>query len=531
MHRCLLIPEIVCMICEQVYIHDTARTLSVLARTAKFFYYALDLLWKEQHDLTPLLNCMPPDIWDTDEVTQDGTVREEGSLEIPRDTKTMLFVGLRRPVLPADLDRLLFYSRRVKILLVHDVINVAADDLRTCLAGQILFPNLTTMLWGHADSFCDIPLYLGPNIKYLGLALNDSRPQLCLLSTLTRRYPMLRTVDINLPPSAATANSVSDAVCGLREVNRLTVNTLTTPALLHLATLPDLRVLNIMSVGDVLVPEVLPDERFPRLEHLSAGATAIEQCAVFLRLLSISPLKTAFFALSDSQGSPPSAWTAFTAGLRDHCLPAALNSIFVYHGALPDTVAAFPPDDAQSYASPPTSAALAPLLAFPNLTCLVIEPSHGLALDEALLRDMAAAWPRMEKLVLGVSGSESGTTPRPTLVSLRALLPFAVGCPNLQTLGVVVDARLPLPLAELGDLTVKRAGGRALRRLLLGRSEISETDAGISEIARFLNGLFPCLEEMVCARREHELADTWRRVGEAMCRLATARMGLEEQEG
>ncbi|KAJ7736745.1 hypothetical protein DFH07DRAFT_927701 [Mycena maculata] len=503
MHRCLLIPEIVCMICEQIYIHDTARTLTLLARTAKTFLYALDLLWKEQHGLAALLKCMPPDLWETEE--RVDSVRE-GETDAHPPTKT-LFVGLRRPILPSDLDRFLFYSRRVRVFIVHDEINVAVDDLRACLADQILFPSLTTLVWGHADSFCDLPLYLGPHLKHIGFALNNSAPHLCLLLTLTLQYPMLKSVDICLPPSASTAYVVSDAVCGLRAVTRLTVNTLTTPALLHLAALPDLNVLNLMCVGDVRVPEPLPDERFVRLEHLSAGAADIEHCTALLRFLSAAPLKTTFFALSDSDGSPPSAWASFTSALRDHCVPCKLQSIFIYHGSLPD--APFP--RAHTPAAP-SGAALTPLLAFHNLTSLVIEPPHGLELDEGLLRDMAAAWPLMEKLVLGVSGSEVEPFPRSTTVSLRALLPFALHCPNLQTLGVVFDATLPFVGME-PELAKLNGGHRALRRLLLGHSAIA--DPHIGEVAKFLDGLFPCLEAMVCARGE-TLVEAWRRVGQAM---------------
>jgi hypothetical protein len=63
------------MICEQVDVEDINRpTLAVLARTAKIFQYSLDLLWREQHNLLPLLKCMPLDLWETEECADQPEV-------------------------------------------------------------------------------------------------------------------------------------------------------------------------------------------------------------------------------------------------------------------------------------------------------------------------------------------------------------------------------------------------------------------------------------------------------------------------
>ncbi|KAJ7675428.1 hypothetical protein B0H17DRAFT_1207617 [Mycena rosella] len=450
----------------------------LLARTSKIFQYALDLLWKEQNDLLPLVKCMPLDLWETEE------------------QPTLKFVGLRRPVRASDLDRLLFYSHRVKLFVVHEDMNVAVDGLRTCLAGQVLFPNLMALVWGRPEGFCsDLPLFLSPKIQHLGLALQDSPPHLEFLSTLTLRYPVLKSVDINLPPSASTTSGVSDAVCSLRAVTRLTVNTLTVPALLHLAGLQDLTVFNLLSVGDVCVPDTLPDERFADLAHLSVGANSIEQCTALVRFFSAAPLSTGFLALSGVDPSPASAWATFASALRDHCAHPALRSLFVYHGSIP-----LPPDSPPR----PTGAALRPLFAFPHLVSVVLEPPDGFDLDAALLHDMARAWPALEKLALGVSASNAG--PR---ISLPALLPFALHCPKLQTLGFVLDATASLD-AELAELD---GGHCSLRRLLLGQSAITEGD--VAGVARFLVRVFPGLVDVVCTQG-HPVTEVWRRVVEEM---------------
>ncbi|KAJ6602393.1 hypothetical protein DFH09DRAFT_447427 [Mycena vulgaris] len=479
-------PEIICMICDHVY--DSPATLSLLARTSKKFQYALDLLWNEQHGLLPLLKCMPGDLWETEE------------------QQSLKFMGLRRQVLPSDLDRLLFYSRRVKLFILSQDLDVGAEDLRACLAGEILFPNIMAVVFGYPDSFEDLTLFLGPKIKHLGLALNDTPLHLGLLSTLTLRYPVLKSVDINLPLSASTTRGVSDAICSLRAVTRLTVNTLTTPALLHLSGLPNLRVFNVLSVGDVRVPDALPDARFADLEHLSVGATSISQCAGLVQFFSAAPLSTAFFALNGSERSPASAWTAFAAAMHDHCVHSALRTVFVYHGS--------PPDDPPVPSAPPSGASLRPLLAFTHLVSLILEPFDGFDLDEAVLHDMAHAWPSIGKLVLGVSGPEQDENR--ARIPLRAVLPFALHCPKLQTLGVVFDATVPLA-AEVG---APKGGHRVLRRLLVGPSAI--TEEGVADVARFLAGVFPDLDNVVCAEW-HGQAEVWGRVGKEIAQFSAAR--------
>ncbi|KAJ7904952.1 hypothetical protein B0H13DRAFT_2024090 [Mycena leptocephala] len=511
MHRCWLIPEIVCMICEQVDVEDINRpTLAVLARTAKIFQYSLDLLWREQHNLLPLLKCMPLDLWEIEECADQPEV----------------FVNLRRPALPSDLDRLLFYSHRVKLFIVQGGTNVAADALRACLADQTLFPNVLSVVWKNPESLGDLPLYLGPSLKHLGLALNDSAPHLFLLSTLTRQYPILKSIDICLPTSPSTTEGVSEAICGLRALNRLTANTLTPAALLHIGKLPHLNVLNLATLGDIRVPETLPEERFVRLQHMSVGAGTIEQCTALLRFFSAAPLRTAFFALDATDQSSADAWAAFASALCDHCVHRALQTIFLYHGTPP-----IPEFGSHAHIlAPPTGAALVPLLAFTHLRSLVLEPPYGLTLDEGVLRDMACAWPHIEKLVLGVSGASVSVR---TLVTLRALLPFALHCPHLRTLGVVLDATLPLDTAldatidaEAERSSIKSASGhRALRRLLLGPSVIR--DADVPGVARLLAEVFPHLGAMVCSRG-YEREGVWRRVGVEMSRLLSVRAGEEE---
>lgn len=68
-HRCLLIPEILSLVCAAVSLDDVAssrrlETLAALARTSRLFQEpALDCLWSELSTIAPLVKCMPSDLW------------------------------------------------------------------------------------------------------------------------------------------------------------------------------------------------------------------------------------------------------------------------------------------------------------------------------------------------------------------------------------------------------------------------------------------------------------------------------------
>jgi hypothetical protein len=80
MHACLLIPEIVKIIFNNIHIYDTdgslvnfgdhsfqrvaRRSLAALSRVCRSFKdIALDALWVKLDNLEPLFACLPRDLW------------------------------------------------------------------------------------------------------------------------------------------------------------------------------------------------------------------------------------------------------------------------------------------------------------------------------------------------------------------------------------------------------------------------------------------------------------------------------------
>jgi hypothetical protein len=71
MHRCLLIPEIVYLLCLELGNVSAEASLAAFAQTCLVFSEpALDALWYELYDLQPLVKCMPRDLWEVEYIGQ-----------------------------------------------------------------------------------------------------------------------------------------------------------------------------------------------------------------------------------------------------------------------------------------------------------------------------------------------------------------------------------------------------------------------------------------------------------------------------
>lgn len=65
--RCLLIPEVIGLVCAEIsnlYRPERNHALAVLARISHAWSeVALDFLWRYLHGVWPLLLCIPSDFW------------------------------------------------------------------------------------------------------------------------------------------------------------------------------------------------------------------------------------------------------------------------------------------------------------------------------------------------------------------------------------------------------------------------------------------------------------------------------------
>ena len=65
MHPCLRVDEILRLFACELVASGADATAAALARCCKTLEEpVLDVLWEKQDQLTPLLKCFPPDVWE-----------------------------------------------------------------------------------------------------------------------------------------------------------------------------------------------------------------------------------------------------------------------------------------------------------------------------------------------------------------------------------------------------------------------------------------------------------------------------------
>ncbi|KAJ7734276.1 hypothetical protein B0H16DRAFT_1327627, partial [Mycena metata] len=219
--------------------------LAVLARTCTLISKpALDALWAFQDTIIPLLDCMPPTIWQNDRL--DGPML------------TFSIQSLRRPIVPSDWDRPRMYMHRVRVLSCTDAsfppgIDVPGlfEILRLSLPTQYLFPNLRGLRWifHQIPALSLVPLVLAPGIKVIAIGTFTSIPHLIILAGLSARCPSLTGVQIFQPdsPERDQSQAVSFFVRRLTHIQGLELANLDQASFEHLLRAPHLHTVTLSS--------------------------------------------------------------------------------------------------------------------------------------------------------------------------------------------------------------------------------------------------------------------------------------------
>ncbi|KAF8895643.1 hypothetical protein BD779DRAFT_1434436, partial [Infundibulicybe gibba] len=128
------------------------------------------------------------------------------------------------------------------------------------------------------------------------------------------------------------------------------------------------------------------------------------------------------------------------------------------------------------------------LLPFTNLTHQVLETRFGFDIDDAFVHEMAAAWPYIHTLNIGVT--EISQPFEPQRLTLQGLAPLADLCPDLRDLTVHVNG------SHICSNHFDMCSGSESRveRLDVGYSSISETS--VPWAAAYLSAVFPKLREL-----------------------------------
>ncbi|TRM62956.1 hypothetical protein BD626DRAFT_403511 [Schizophyllum amplum] len=392
-------------------------------------------LWKYD-DLTLediLLHCMPEDVW-------EGRPTDQLSV-----TCAELFYP-KRPILPTDTERLLFHAPLVNKLIV----GLPADgrNLREWEPGlskevyeaigsvlpQPVFVNLCHLIWytGGA-SLSHFQQYLSPSLSSLELILTrTARPHISLLSDLADRCPFVTSFNLDTESYNVEDNDkvkvLQSRLIRAWDLHSLESDVLDHSSLIFLSQSSHLTQL-ITSPAYTLrwIPLSLPHKAFASLCYLHLGNIDMRLC---LELFQASTF-TAMGRLSLCLLNPaPGDWKRLYAAIQAaHAQPHLLCSLNIEEWDCNS-------EDPNIEGDPVTDDHIMPLLDFTGMRKLSMRTFAGFDLIPATIERMATAWPAVEMLSL-----RSTFTPywQPRRLTLYALVPLAMQCPNLCYLELEMD--------------------------------------------------------------------------------------------
>jgi hypothetical protein len=486
-HRSLLIPEVISLICNEVNLsQQRLKTLAALACTCHFFQEpALNHLWSKLSNIGPLVKSMPSDLWRVDsepiygKSTASKLVRV---IPIRISTSKFLVKCISRPIKPSDWTRFLVHAPRVKRLSVRNssprVDIKVYQALSVAARTTVLLPNVKELIWYlSADDdhiFPFVSLFLGPGILIIHLSLKNSGvigPS--LLPTLNSRLPALRRLKLDYEePTKAIAESLSVAMCGWTQLRVLETGELSKDALINLGGLPCLsRLLCTLARDTILAPITLSNSSwFPVLSRLSIRPKDLTSCSFLVETLSSVPIGTiivTYAGVHDPLGSRR------LLDAMNKCNPSTLASIELKH----------------TFVSP--SAHTPNILAIENIRPLFVFSAlysvdlifwDEVDIDDAGMEELAKAWPQLSSFSMKIYH----TIDRKPRVTLAGLIPLVKHCRDLLEIVITVNA------CEV-DVSESRPGKGAVNTeidtLCVGDSPIEDPVA----VAAFLSDIFPAV--------------------------------------
>jgi hypothetical protein len=384
--------------------------------------------------------------------------------------------------------------RRTRLSLIRP--EVDPEIFRAIRLGQVASPFLPNLLKlriteNQHDGLENVQLFIGTKLIAFFLqfsAINcDESTGAAVLTALKSKSPLLEELEISAGPQTSPTLSfaLSDLLCGLEHLKSFSSPciTLTNAALEHLASLPALRLLGLgIQNEDLFMPMlVIPTtQAFPTLHEITIWSRHLAKAVDMIGFIRSAALEVVIFHIE----TPPSASLInhLFSKLLENC-SASLTRIY---GFQDDFTADWNEGD-----NDVDIHTFRPLLSFSNLEYVWINACVSFELmDDALIRDMAMAWPNLRQLDLG-SMSCWGL---PSRVTLAGLVPLCNNCPNLQVLGLTFNASVPIKYPAVDPL---RRGpyNEQMHTLQVGHSSIDRTH--VRAVAAFLSRLYPNLMEII----------------------------------
>ncbi|KAG6918421.1 hypothetical protein DXG01_014600 [Tephrocybe rancida] len=477
--QCLLIPEIMSFICEQIHRSPESRpTLYVLARTCRFVSaHALRYLWSEVTGLSRLLQCMPDDLWE-----------KVGSEQFPQ-------VTFKRAIAATDWPRFEVHARYVRIFRAPAIIDVVPEVFQSLLfaaAGNHLFPNLREIVWTYAYSvvlpFMDL-LFSSRITKVIFRSTSPEHVQLSPITTLLSRCPDIQHIEFRDMVYESISNGVtiiSNALQTWQNLRNVSVSRISTEAYRHLAMLPQLDTLRMLldtdvstSTPDSLIPCAFP-ATWSSPPFLALETLHLDCCEGFDSCLPILAHMLSNHVLSSlSIGAytcvSPSQWKTLTETIKTTCPPSLLSVSITDDNNCDHDFAGGATDNLLKEEH------FEALLHFRNLSKVEICPL-SFDIDNNTVERIARAWPGL--VSLDFWGTYEPILSRVTLAALRS---FAEHCPHLDNLSILLDGTVPCVPNTSPHLSID-----SLRVLNVQSSPI--TDAGMA--AAYLLKMTPNIDRI-----------------------------------
>ncbi|KAK7033004.1 hypothetical protein R3P38DRAFT_2700446 [Favolaschia claudopus] len=527
--RVLEIPELLDMIFGYLEPCFNASNASVCKRWSEI---ALDTLWRDLDDLPRLFGLLKP-------------LRPSG--ESPDSPQVFI-----TPPDAGDWTRLEKYSRRIRCLThrpdqctVSLCPTVFEDVARTRTTLNIL-PNMKSLVWHDLPALGVI--FMQSTVTHFSFLIPNeyAEPDAALptFRDITSRMPHLLTLDLRSHiPMHDMEDNILFLLRGLPKLRkvvfpRFSITTRVAQTLQHHENLGCIEFQYELNQGcgdpqdtEVFAP-TLKQGGFPSLYDLSLTCT-VQDLTTFMGQPSAPTNLTALYVDSRLVESPTAIHELLTVLVESCQLLESLGIItLIEYSEWSRSLAHIPMTDRVNYST------LRPVQNFPNLT--IFEITHQYPLDLTLedLEQLARSWPSLRKLILN---NEPLVCNEPSSLTLKALIPFAQYCPELEQLGLFINASTAdLPSTYQVDpppsYQCKPFG--KLRRLSMGVSFVSDPGA----VALFLSQICPLKTSIesgvtwdTSGEEEHPLFEAvvdrcsrWAKVDELLPLLTKLRM--EERE-
>lgn len=332
-----------------------------------------------------------------------------------------------------------------------------------------LLANLKDLIWEKEDvSLLEACIFLGPRMTCLtifhrGTTIGLDR----FLKAVETRCPSLSKLRIygNGDSDPVISKLICDLPC-LQEISTPWVM-FTPNSLVGLASLPNLSKLHApISNGSILHQGSFPSSSFHALKDFTAKFASIFDAIKFLQLISTSSsLKS--LATTISNGSFPEELHMFFTTVNQSCSRHTLTT-FSFYSAGDCIVEAH---------------VLLPLFQCPNIETVEICVHYAQqTIDNAFMKDMALAWPRLRHLNLRTLGSDVRSK---SSVDLEGLFHLAQHCHVLES--VTHQFNVALPTDPMYYSEENRICHESMRCLNVGYSPV--TDPCV--VADFLFDIFP----------------------------------------